>query len=78
MTEQERVNKKEARRLINLPLSKRPDNVYMTPPTRLNHRNYMVQFGDIGVYFQHDGKQLYYLGEYPASNWNSLKRQTDG
>ncbi len=51
MTEQEKANKKEARRLINLPLSKRPDTVFATPPTGLKYRCYMVQLSDdVGVY----------------------------
>ena len=69
MTDQEKANKKEARRLINLPVSQRPNNVNYKPATRLDFAKYMVQFGEIGVYFLHDGKKLQYLGEYPASNW---------
>ena len=69
MNEQEKSNKKEARKLINLPVSKRPNNVYYKEATRFDCASYMVQFGDVGVFFQHDGKRLYYLGEYPASNF---------
>jgi len=69
MTNQEKSNKKEAKRLINLPVSQRPANVYYKPATRFDFDKYMVQFGETGVFFLHDGKRLQYLGEYPASNW---------
>jgi hypothetical protein len=57
--------KKEARRLIRLPLSRRPDNVVYTPAKRLQFARYAVELDELIVHFQHDGRRLYYLGEYP-------------
>lgn len=73
MTDQEKANKKEARRLIKLPLNKRPDNVQYIKATRLDHDRYIVFFGDIAVCFLQTEKQLVYLGEYPASNFRNVK-----
>lgn len=73
MTEQEKANKKEARRLIKLPLNRRPDNVQYTKATRFYHARYIVFFESSAVCFIQTNKQLVYLGEYPASNFKSEK-----
>ena len=69
MNKQEKANKKEARKLINLPLNQRPENVKYTPGKRLEFAHYEVFFGQIAVCFQTDGNRIWYLGEFPAANF---------
>lgn len=69
MTADEKQRKNDARRLINMPVAERPNNVHYKPASTLNLARYMVELDGVGVYFQHDGQRLYYLGEYPIENW---------
>lgn len=60
--------KVEARKLINLPIGKRPDNVVFVPDQRFNHPQYQVALDGLVVHFQEFNGKITYLGEYKPVN----------
>ena len=83
LTPEETARKTQARKLIKMPIRNRPRNVLYQPATTFDFARYQVIYfalyqviyGEIAVCFQHDGKRLFYLGEYAAKNF--LKRMTN-
>lgn len=57
--------KKVARKLIKNYHRDNPANVTYTPAKTLSFARWAIQFDDLIVHFQDDGKRLWYLGEYP-------------
>lgn len=54
----------EARKLINLPIGKRPANVVFVPDQRFDHPKYQVALDGLVVHFQEVNGKIIYLGEY--------------
>lgn len=74
MTPDEKARKTEARNLIKKdPRNKR---VHYAPGNTLSYARYMVEIpgSTDGVFFQDDGKRLWYLGEYPQENFEHNSR----
>ena len=63
MTLQEEVRRKEAKKLIKNFYRDNPANVHFTPAKRLAFAVWAVELDNMIVYFQDDGKKLYYSGE---------------